>query len=269
MIPSRVLRSFEERPEFLLALGLSAPSQLQTTGPRAFVVELERDDVVLRLPRKTPHVAGPRLVATKQTIAAAVLLHHLLEVRGYDYGIEMQEILAHAAWQGAKLDADRSQRELLGFGFSSHYSAPPLAEIIRERLRVQPNDVEAALAKTAEALEFLEAEGLAIDPAFTPEFMILLGFVPMQFSVRTPKGDRIHRELKIDAPLWKLDVNWGTQGEREFRDVHFEFRGIKLVRSALTAMATNYLEGESKIRQGKGQPTVPRRGRPTFDEQDG
>lgn len=268
MVSSRILRVFEERPEFLLALGLSAPSKARSVGPRTFTVELERDDVILRLPRLPHHGVGPRLVATKQTIAAAVLLHHLLEVRGYDYGQEMLETLAHSARQAAEKDASVSQRELLEFGFSSQYSTLSLAQIIREQLKVQPDDMEASLSKTVEALTFLEDEGLAVDPAFTPEIMVLLGFVPMHFSVRTPRGDRVHRELKIDAPLWKFGIKWGTQHNRTFRDVDFEFRGINFVRSALTTIATNYLEGENKARQRKGLPTLPRKGQPSLDEQD-
>jgi hypothetical protein len=224
--------------------------------------------VVLRLPRESHQRTGPRLVATKQTIAAAILLHHLIEVRGNGYAGEMHGILAHAAMGSAEDDASKSLRESLEFGFSSHYSAPSIVQIIRDRLNVQPNDMDIALSKTVDSLAFLEAEGLAVDPAFTPEFMVLLGFVPMHFSVRTPKGERILRELRIDAPLWKLDIDWGTQDDRQFRDVRFKFRGINLVRSALTAMATNYLDSEHKIRKSKGLPTVPRRGPPSFDEQD-
>jgi hypothetical protein len=112
-----------------------------------------------------------------------------------------------------------------------------------QELDISPGDLEAAQSKTEQALSFLEGEGLAVDPAFTPELMVLAGLVPMHFSVRTPKGERVYREIKVNAPLWSLELR-GSKNDRPYTDVEFRFRGIEIVRKAITAMATHYLEAE-------------------------
>ncbi len=134
-----------------------------------------------------------------------------------------------------------------------------------QELDIGRDELQAAESKTQEALEFLEAEGLAIDPAFTTGLMILAGLLPMHFSVRTPKGERVYREFRVNAPIWSLDISRGTSEGRPYTDAEFRFRGIEIVKKAITAMATQYLETEENIRKGEGRPVLPRDGSPNLD----
>jgi hypothetical protein len=112
---------------------------------------------------------------------------------------------------------------------------------------------------------FLEDEDLILDPAFTPELMVLAGLIPMHFSVRTPKGERVYREIKVNAALWSLDITRGNKNGRLYTDIEFRIRGIKIVRQVITAIATQYLESEEKIRRGKGRRVLRREGGPELD----
>src|SRR6266851_3857291 len=97
--------------------------------------------------------------------------------------------------------------------------------------------------------ELLEDEGLTIDPAFTPELMVLAGLIPIYFSVRTPKGERIYREIAINAPMWSLNIAREQENHRPFTNIEFHFRRIEIVRKAITATATQYLESEASLRR--------------------
>jgi hypothetical protein len=99
-----------------------------------------------------------------------------------------------------------------------------------------------------------------IDPAFTPELVLLAGLSPMQFSVRTPKGERIYQEIKIDAPMWCLNIYRSGTKDKPFTEVEFRFRGIEIVRKTVAAMATQYIEAEEKLRPSEGRPCLKRNG---------
>jgi len=145
-------------------------------------------------------------------------------------------------------------------------AAEDTSSFLRE-LDVTADDLGTAQRWANETLAFLEKEGLVVDPAFTPELMLLAGFVPMHFSVRTPKGERLYRQITIDAPLWYLEITRGSKKGRPHTDVEFRFRGIEIVRKAITSMATHYLEAEEKVRRSKGQPILRRKGSPELDDE--
>jgi hypothetical protein len=126
-------------------------------------------------------------------------------------------------------------------------------------------NLEIAVRKTREALVFLEREGLAIDPVFAPGLMVLTGLIPVHFSIRTPKGQRIYKEIWVNAPYWSLKISRGRNDDGPFNDVDFRFRGIDIVKNAITAMATQYLESEEDGRLRNGQPVVRRPRAPRLD----
>ena len=119
-----------------------------------------------------------------------------------------------------------------------------------------------------EVFDILEGRGLAIDPGFSvsPEIMVLIGLVPMQWSIRTPEGERVYREIRINAPLWGLSIDRVREGRKKWTDWHFNFRGITFVRGLLRQFAENYLASEERIRIRNGQPTLPAPGRVTLDQ---
>ena len=36
--------------------------------------------------------------------------------------------------------------------------------------------------------------------------MILLGLIPLRWSVRTPKGQQVYQEIKVATGLWSLEI---------------------------------------------------------------
>jgi hypothetical protein len=103
-----------------------------------------------------------------------------------------------------------------------------------------------AWTKTERALSFLESENLAVDPVATATAMVLIGLVPVRLSVRTPKGERVHKEISISAASWSLDVKRGVDKGQPFTDFDFHFRGIQAVKSLLLNLASQFNSGQSQ-----------------------
>jgi hypothetical protein len=119
--------------------------------------------------------------------------------------------------------------------------------------------------KAFSSLESLERDGLIIDPAFTPQVMVLLGLVPVHFSVRTPKGQRVYKEVSVRASYWSLDIARGKRANgKTFTDFDFQLRGISVVRKAIEMMARVYLQSEEQNRRDKGLPVLEHQN-PDFD----
>lgn len=257
MTSKQITDAFIERPEYFLALMFSIPDGRTAMSIPSVTVDFTESEVIARVQRPTESRA-PRLLATKQTIFAAVLLHHLIVQRGQEFAASLVEQSKDFSRRAAYHNAEFP---LLDQGCSPNAESSAFFQ----ELAISTMDLEAAGSKTKEALGFLEEQDLAIDPAFTPELMVLVGLVPMQFSVRTPKGERIYREIKVNAPLWSLDISQGNKNGENFTDVEFRIRGIEIVRKAITAMATEYLESEEDNRRRKGQPVLQRNGKPKLD----
>jgi hypothetical protein len=264
MVPHDLYTAFGENPEFLLALQLSTPIGEQPVPFSSVTVEFHETEVVAKVKQPRPATSGTRILASKQTIFAAILMHHLIQERGSEFAESLESRAAAFGHRAARINADFNPS--LGNGWYPPGHSPDAdSSSFFQELDIRPGDLETAQRKTNDALAFLEREGLAIDPAFTPELMILAGLIPMHFSVRTPKGERIHKEISVNAPLWSLDIVRGTRAERPYTDFEFKFRGIEIVRKALTAMASHYLESEETTRRTRGQPVLPRKGKPSLD----
>jgi hypothetical protein len=265
MVTARLRSAFFDRPEFLLALSLSAPNEIAPRDPRSVTVDFTDDDVSVRVKRREARAVGPRIVATKQTIAAAILLHHVVTERGPDYASSLIERAQTLARESARADAEEDAKIALGLGPGAPLAGVHALGYLQQLLEVSERDFDIAQRITLDAFDFLEAENLVIDPAFVPGMMVLLGLLPMHFSVRTQKGERVYREIKINAPLWSANFTKGLKKGRQFTDVEFKVRGIEIVRRAITAIATQYLESEGHIRENAGHPVLKRNAPPELD----
>jgi len=266
MTPRQLRETFSERPEFLLALMLSTPNARAVAPVNTVTIDFSGSEVIARVQRPEERSEAPRLLATKQTIFSALLLHHLIESRGAEFADSLVARSEEFAEQAALRNAEFRPGRAPGW-YPLAQSPDAESSTFFHELDISPGDLEIAHSKTVEALGFLEEEGLAVDPAFTPELMVLAGLVPMHFSVRTPKGERVYREIKVNAPLWSLDITRARKNGRPYTDVEFRFRGIEIVRKAITAMATHYLEAEEKVRRSNGQPVLRRKGSPELDSE--
>jgi hypothetical protein len=257
MIPTHLGDAFLERPDYLLAFILSTPAERPETDSFA-------KEVIARIRRLFQVGDAPRIFATEGTIFSAMLLHHLISERDPEFADSLiaraRRFSDDAAYRHAYAAArPYSELETHLFSLVREVRDPDTAVFFRE-LDTSPKDLEAAQLKTDDALTFLENAGLVVDPAFTPELVLLAGLSPMQFSVRTPKGERIYQEIKIDEPMWWLNIYRGSTRDRPFTEVEFRFRGIEIVRKAIVAMATQYIESEEKLRRSEGRPCLKWKG---------
>jgi len=258
MTPRQLREALTERPEFLLTLMLSTPAARSDRAVSSVTIEFTESEVLARVQPPAEDRPSLRLLATKQTIFAAVLLHHLISERGPEFADTLVERAERFSEQAALRNAE-FQPHLADGEYPFARSPGADSSTFFQGLEISPMDLEVAQSKAQDAFSFLEDEGLAVDPAFTPELMVLAGLVPMHFSVRTPKGERVYREIKVNAALWSLDITRGTRRGRPHTDIDFHFRGIEIVRRAITAMATQYLESEEKVRKSRGQPVLRRK----------
>ena len=257
MIPTHLGDAFIERPDYLLAFILSTPAERPETD--SFV-----KGVIARVRRLVRADDAPRIFATEGTIFAAMILHHLLSERSPEFAdsliVRARRFSDDAAYRHAYVSTRHySEMETHLFPLVREVRDPDTAVFFRE-LDASPKDLEAAQSKTDDALTFLENAGLVIDPAFTPELVLLAGLSPMQFSVRTPKGERIYQAIKVDAPMWCLNIYRGSTKDKPFTEVELRFRGIEIVRKAIVAMATQYIESEEKLRRNEGRPCLKWKG---------
>lgn len=262
MSPSRLEQAFYDKPEYLLALMLSSPAERRRRYS-SVTIDFSEAEVKARVQNPLDANQPPKLLATKSTISAAILMYHLITKRGPEFADSLVGRVRQFSDFAARRHAEFAPHR--GGSFPATESPDAESYGFFQQLDVGPADFEVAQASTFEALNFLESERLAIDPAFTPELMVLAGLIPVHFSVRTPKGERIYRQIRINAPMWSLDIARGRKEDRPFTDIEFRFRGIEIVKNALTSMATQYLESEENVRRAKGQPLLRRMGSPELD----
>jgi hypothetical protein len=251
-----------DRPELVLALMFSAPAA-QSTSSQSVLIDFTDQDVraTVKRPRST---TAPLLLVSKDTILSAVLLYDLAEERGPDFagsliqraqGFEKHEVYRHA-------DSDFPN---LGEDFIFERPRRPDMSAFFRQLEVNPQQVSAARRKTAEALETLEKLSLVVDPACTSALMVLVGLIPVHFSVRTQPGEGIYREMKINAPAWCLNVSRRRDRGKTSTDLEFRFRGVDIIRKVITSLAAEYLDAEDGWRSERGRPLLERGGPPHLD----
>jgi len=259
---TRTLReAFLQNPEYVLALMFSAPDQNESQY-QSVTIDFSDDEVRATAPRPERESAAPRLLASKDTIYAAIAAYQVLMERGPEYADSLldnaKRFGRYAALHPPEFTPYNDRKEGERVGQSDTIS-------FFNQIETGPRNLEIAVRKTRDALDFLEQEGLAIDPAFAPGLMVLTGLIPVHFSIRTPKGQRIYKEICVNAPYWSLKIARGRNEDGPFNDVDFRFRGIEIVKKAITAMATQYLDSEEEGRRRNGQPVVRRNRAPQLD----
>lgn len=259
---TRLHETLLRNPELFLALTLSVPISSRSSLS-SVTVDFREHEVIARIPN-TRETVGPRIIPTKQTILAAISLLDIIYRRDSKFADTVIDRAISFAEEAASynLDTDYVSQET-----SSPFSPAIDTMSFFNELGIDAKEFDQSKQKTDRALQFLEDEGLVIDPGFTPEMMVFAGFIPMHFSVRTPKGEQIYREIKVNAPLWSLEIIRRNQNEDSNTDFEFRFRGIEIVKNAITALATQYLRSEEDTRAKEGQPLLHRNGPPELDSE--
>lgn len=251
-----------ERPSLLLALSLSAPARAESekVPEKSFSVEVTRDRILITPPFLPINRPQPTwLLCSKETICFALLIHEFWRTKG---GIEVETLLKNQLLDLSSALASQVVRRRNDSIISNLLSGK--SEIIepwfrlKERLDLDDTFVRRIDEECREAFQTLEDRGLVVDPGFTPDplLIILLGMLPVQWSVRTLEGERILRQINVVAPLWSLRIATAKRGGRPNRDWEFELRGINFIRNLLTTMAQHYLNSEFNSRHGDDKPTL-------------
>lgn len=259
MIDTKLQESFLERPEFALALMLSTPSPELHKATTSIKIEFINDEVVTRVSRPSEKTGAFQLLCSKVTIKYAIILYKLIILRGPKYHNTILEQVSDFARNYTHLQGILDKN---GVEHSLEYQSYVGAKYLFDSLEISDEMLAEADLATKEAMIFLEREGLAIDPVFSAGLMVLAGLIPVHFSVRTPKGEDVHREIKVNATLWSLSLTKIATKEKSFTDVEFKFRTVGLVRKMIQAVAKEFIEGEEEARVNDRKPILARNGVP-------
>jgi hypothetical protein len=248
--------------DHLLALSLSASPPSTGYNP-SFTVQLKDDGIdfsIRPLPPTNKRVV--HVLASKDTIAFAILLnqiiHHLQNPEhksntGSNSSIEgtlrealietSQELLLHSEVNRSVYLAKEESRYIYKIEEPLPCPSKILEETLLSRFNLESDMLEKADKRTHEVLSNLEKVGLVRDPWSTGAagVMVLAGLVPVRWSVRTPMGQNIYRDIKIKAGLWTLDIKKYRRGKKKWTDWDFNFRGYRTVRRLLKVFAEDFL----------------------------
>jgi len=218
-------------PYLNLALSLSTPPIQTTQGPTAHLgLDLTEQDVTISIPRTAaPRVKKPHLLASKDTISFALLLYHvwerltpsLNELAKGKPPIYEGERFENLAGRLSRVAIEYNEGGGNGLLYDSLVSQRRnrLRKHYRHLLGVDARMLRAVDQRVLQTFRTLENEGLICDPAITGVggLMVLLGLIPVRWSVRTPKGQGVYREIKVRAGLWTLDIQQKRVGRRKVR----------------------------------------------------
>ncbi|KAA0141025.1 hypothetical protein FYZ48_07060 [Gimesia chilikensis] len=253
-------------PFLLLALSLSAPAeQSSDLVNQSFNIDLATDGIHLKFPYpKVPLDKTGQLYSSKETIALSFVL------------LEM--------WlRGGKEAESKIERVLRDFAVEVATSANfPEQGILKPDIEGQKKGCTQYLLKELGAADILlysmddrlihtfralENNGLVIDPGITGAagIMVLLGLVPVRWCVRTPKGQRVLREVRIRAGLWSLDMQQVRKGKKISTDWDLNIRGVDFTKKVLTMFCKEYLATEVRERDRLGLPNIEQPSRINID----
>jgi len=238
-------------PDVFLALSLSITADENASISSQFSIDVDNDAVHVRIPRAAPGERKTvRLLGSKETIAFALLLRRLLVSGQKRYEDRLNRTLSEYAVECYQQGIEN--RTQLLFPQANTRSLLQMLDV-HSQLIHQIDDL------TGRVFDFLENEGFVVDPGITATtgIAVLLGLVPVRWSVRTPKGQQVYREIKVRAGLWTLDVQKRRRGSKKITDWDFNFRGVRTVRRLLKTFAQQYLEYEYQDRNRRGKPTLP------------
>lgn len=161
----------------------------------------------------------------------------------------------------------------------SSFSFLSLEKQINKFLKLIPKDSLFQLGKDVEssedlvfrqcnnAMKSLQDKGLIIDPPWLQgfgfgitTFVILLGSIPMNFSIRTEKGENLVKQVIIRAPFWRATYeNRGNSKKFEFNQ-----NITKFVIDGIRYMAREYLKATEK-NFGSGKQENPNKQKNTIE----
>ncbi|SRR6266404_2010685 len=245
---------FAQNPEFLLALQLSAPHSEGGPPLPSVFIDFAEDTATVTTTLTRSNPSAIRLFASKDTI---------FQSRGEAFASELMRQVDTFVFNNVKENQTYAPSfEILKSG--SERLTSNTASFLAQ-LNPSSDETGTAWSKTEKALAFLEEERLAIDPVLTSTFMVLSGLVPVRFSVRTPKGERVHKEYRVSAGYWSLDVTRGVNKGKPFTDIDFKFRGLNLVRKVIASLAKEFVTAEDLQRTMDGKARLPRSPTPDLD----
>ncbi|MGA7498893.1 MAG: hypothetical protein WBX00_19355 [Isosphaeraceae bacterium] len=245
-------------PDVFLALSMSVPADTglyRPTSEQLFSVESDSRNIRITVPRMARGLSGAQLLGSKETIAAALLLRNLYETRFEGEYEELRTEMLQYAHHTYGLSRE-SERGLLRAQSSKDGQFLPS---FSDHLNVDASLIDDVDDLTHRVLTFLETEQLVIDPALTGStgLMILFGLIPLRWSVRTPKGQQVYREIKVASGLWSLEIQKKRRGEKRLTDWDFRIRGVNVVKRVLKELAEEYLRLEERDRVDEGRPGLP------------
>ena len=246
--------------DHLLALSLSAPLPTKIQSP-IFTVQFVDDGVdcsIRSKPKGSDRIA--KVLASKETIAFAILLNRIYcDIQHKDVSSnEMFHRPAHAILHEALSEVAKEHISTIRKNKDMYLCVPNNME----RKEIYGYDLNAAKLlrhfdyttdvlkeideRTHKVLASLEDAGLVRDPwtTGTAGLMVLVGLVPVRWSVRTPKGQDIYREIKIRAGLWTLDIKKRRKGKKKWSDWDFNLKGFRTVRKLLKGFLEEFIDDD-------------------------
>jgi hypothetical protein len=257
-------------PDALLALSLSVPyKSLTAPEPTTLQVSIDEDQISIHIPRgNARHNRSALVLASKETIGFAILLRKLWETRYEHNTLKLMDDLRMLAWttqETMSSEEGTMMRELL---WPERRAA--VTKELAEVLRIDSDSIREFDDAAIRAFNILEEQRLIVDPAITATtgIMVLLGLMPVRWSVRTPKGQEVYREIKVHAGLWSLNIQKRRRGGKKFVDWSFDARGVNIIRKLLLEFAKEYVEGEHQLASRQGRPTTKTPDEFTIDPED-
>lgn len=245
----------------LIALSLSTPSAEPQHSEPNFLIEGYDDHTSIRIPRNRNETSG-HILTSKETIAFGLIIFDFWRdssLKNVDQINNEEEFYQRARRLGRNIAS--SHQEMSAFLIRSQ-EPPSQCEFVSHQWRKffgKPDINTGAIDERAIiALDTLEEDGLVIDPGITETGLVVLaGLVPIRWSVRTPRGEDVYREIKIQAPFWDIRIQKRRRGPKKWSDWDFNIRGLHVVKKVLRLLAEEYLEAEEEIRVLSGKK--PRR----------
>ncbi|MEM1228800.1 MAG: hypothetical protein AAGJ40_24205 [Planctomycetota bacterium] len=256
----------------LLGLALACPWQTASVNGSengtTFTVHSDRVDVSISRHVPQTHRASPVLASKDTFYLACLLLERWLYVAEGDGGRKRRRL--PETEQMLRDECMSLMHRTATHRCEPSYKSPlpsPMLDCLKmvsdQLYRNESSPLSRAniqFGRAEEALRRLEQHGLIVDPAFAGAegAVVLLGLIPVRFSNRTGRGDRVFRELKIQAALWDLtyESHQATRGKKYERNWSVNIRGVRFIRGLLTDMAKRFLDSEAVDKQNHDEPMM-------------
>ena len=243
-------------PVDLAVLWFSGRPRLRDLENRATVI-VRADQVELTVPVPRTTLATTVMVPKVTLILAAILVEHYVRLRADVKEAGVRSAVATFAEQMASEAVHRALRHI--------DPEPPMLSFLgalsADRAFALDDIPEKIFDKTRSACELalqrLEEIGLIEDPPWKTigigALAVLLGVIPVDFSVRTERGEHLVRTVEIEAPLWGYQ---GTQ-DPEHNNWILHLRAVEFAGETLRELAERYLEAWNRHRPGHLQSPAP------------